>query len=108
VTEDGASIEADHHDACMVSGLTRNAVFGRFAIAATARGELLASVNTSDVNAALASLRHHRREVVLDHAWMRQSAPAWHRQCDNRSAFAISRQCLISNARHQNRVQRHF
>jgi hypothetical protein len=99
-------MENDHHTACMLSGLMRNAVYGRFAIAVTVHIELIASVNTSSVNAALALLRHRRRECVLNHAWIRKSAIAWRPQCDNRSAFAISRQSLIGNAQYQDRARR--
>jgi hypothetical protein len=65
MTDDGASMESDYDLACTLSGLTRNAVYGRFAIAVTVHIELIASINTSSVNVALALLRHRRRECVL-------------------------------------------
>jgi hypothetical protein len=50
------------------------------------------SINTSNVNNALASWRN--------------SASARHRQRDSRSEFAMLRQCLIGNARYQDRARR--
>jgi len=58
---------------------------------------------TRDTDCWPAHFRQHLRRL-LNCAWLGSSTSAQYRQRIDRSAFAMSRQCLIGNVRYQDRA----